>query len=108
MDRLNALLSFLDEDPNDPFTMFALAREYAKRGDQDQALRFYESLVRDHPKYVGTYLHLGNLYRSVGRTEDSLAAYEAGIAVAGEVSDLHAKAELQDALMNARLPGWDD
>jgi tetratricopeptide (TPR) repeat protein len=108
MERLKALLSFLDEDPNDPFTMFAIAQEYAKLGEHDEALRFYQRLVHEHPRYVGTYLHLGNLYRGFGRLDDAVSTFESGIAVANEISDFHARSELQDALMNARLPGWDD
>lgn len=108
MDRLKTLLGFLDQDPNDPFTLFAIAQEYAKRGDQASALSYYERLVRDHPRYVGTYYHLGKLYQAEGRTNDARATFEAGVKVANELSDFHARAELQDALMTLQGIGWDD
>lgn len=108
MDRLAALQDFLRDDPDDPFTRFALAQEYAKRGNTAEALRFYEALVRDRPDYVGTYYHLGGLYRTLGRDEDARATFQAGIAVATEAGDTHARAELQSALLEAEGLGFDD
>ena len=108
MDRLDALQQFHRDDPDDPFTRFALAREHAKRDDPEAALAFYEGLVRDHPGYVGTYYHLGALYRALGRDDDALATFRAGIAAATEAGDLHARAELQSALLEAEGLGFDD
>ena len=108
MDRLDALQQFHRDDPDDPFTRFALAQEHAKRDDPEAALAFYEGLVRDHPGYVGTYYHLGALYRALGRDDDALATFRAGIAAATEAGDLHARAELQSALLEAEGLGFDD
>jgi tetratricopeptide (TPR) repeat protein len=106
MDRLAALQAFLREDPADPFTRFALASEHLKRGDADAALAYFEALRRDRPDYVGTYYHLGKLYAALGRTADAIAAYRAGVAEAARAGDVHARAELQSALMEAQdLPG---
>jgi tetratricopeptide (TPR) repeat protein len=107
-DRLSALLDFLKEDPDDPFTRFAVAQEYARRGDTASARAYYERLVQDHPTYVGTYYHLGKLHEAEGRREDAEGIYEAGVRTANELSDFHARAELQDALMSLRGIGWDD
>jgi Tfp pilus assembly protein PilF len=106
MDRLAALQEFLREDPADPFTRFALASEYLKRGDADAALACFEALRRDRPDYVGTYYHLGKLYSTLGRTVDAVGAYRAGIDQATRAGDVHARAELQSALLEAQdLPG---
>jgi len=107
-DRLEALLQFHREDPADTFTRFALATEYRRRGETDRALSFYEQLVADDPAYVGTYYHLGKLYEEMDRTEDALGVYRAGIRVAGEQRDTHARAELQSALLEAQGIGFDD
>ena len=108
MDRLSALEAFLADDPDDPFTRFALAQEHAKRGDSEQALGFYQALVRDRPDYVGTYYHLGALYRALGRDDEALATYRAGVLAATEAGDAHARAELQGALLEADGLGFDD
>lgn len=100
MDRLAALHAFLVDDPDDPFTRFAIAREYASAGRNAEAAVAYEALVRDLPDYVGTYYHLGALYRRLGRPADAQATLTAGIAAATAAGDLHARAELQRALLD--------
>lgn len=108
MSRLDALLAFYRDDPDDPFTRFALAQEYLKADDPEQALGFFEGLVRDHPDYVGTYYHLGLLYERLGRDEAAAATYRAGVTAATRAGDLHARAELQGALLAAEGLGFDD
>lgn len=108
MSRLNALLAFYEEDPDDPFTRFALAQEYAKHDDQGTALEFYEALVKDHPDYVGTYYHLGKLYEDLDRLDDARATYRTGMDVAKRQSDFHARGELNNALLQLEGLGWDD
>lgn len=108
VDRLATLLTFLEEDPSDPFTRFALAQEYLKRGQTDEAAYYFEALVDDAPDYVGTYYHLGKLYEGIGRKEEALAVYQRGIERARAQREFHALSELQDALLSARGVGWDD
>lgn len=108
MDRLTTLLEFHAEDPSDAFTRFAIAQEYAKRGEADEALAFYEGLARDLPNYVGTYYHLGKLYEQLNRKEDARSIYRRGMEVAQAQSDFHARAELNDALLALEGLGWDD
>lgn len=107
MDRLKHLKAFYEEDPEDPFTRFALAQEYLKRGDTGEALAFFEALVDTDPDYVGTYYHLGKLYERLDRVDDALATYDAGIAVAQEQRDRKNLSELKDAKLNAQGVGFD-
>lgn len=108
MDRLDQLLQYYEEDPDDPFTRFALAQEYLKRGDKDEALEIFEGLVDTDPDYVGTYYHLGKLYERLGRTDDAITTYEDGIEAAQEQRERKDLSELKDALMQARGVGFDD
>ena len=98
MNRLDQLLEFLREDPTDPFTRFALAAEYEKRGALDRALHCFEELRGDVPSYVGTYYHLGKLYERLGRLADAVETYEAGIEQANRAHDFHSRSELRSAL----------
>lgn len=107
-DRLATLLDYLRDDPDDPFVRYALAQEYLKRGETAEALRFFEELAADQPEYVGTYYHLGKLYEALGRTDDAVRTYRAGIDAATKASDTHARAELQSALLEAEGLGFDD
>jgi tetratricopeptide (TPR) repeat protein len=107
MDRLKHLQEFYEEDPDDPFTRFALAQEHLKRGSARKALTFFEELVETDPEYVGTYYHLGKLYERLGRTDDAIKTYDAGIAVARDQRDQKNLSELQDAKMQAEGIGFD-
>jgi len=108
MDRLNALQDFLREDPDDPFTRFALAQEYRRRGESNRALALLEDLRRDHPDYVGTYYHLGKLYEELDSAVNAVATYREGIERAGALNDTHSRSELQSALLEAQGVGFDD
>jgi len=101
MPRLDALLAFLAEDPEDAFTRFALAQEYARSGDTDEALHHYTTLRTTQPGYVGTYYHLGKLLEALERSDEARKVYRDGIAEAAKARDQHARAELQTALLAA-------
>ena len=101
--RLEALLGFLKEDPEDPFIRFALASEYLKLDDTAPALETFEALVSDRPEYVGTYYHLGKLYERLERADDARKAYRDGIRVASAQGDLHSESELRGALMELEM-----
>lgn len=107
VDRLAQLKAYYEEDPDDPFTRFALAQEYLKEGDTDRALAFFEELVETDPDYVGTYYHLGKLYEQLERRDEALEIYEQGIEVAREQGETKALSELQDAKLKAEGIGFD-
>ena len=93
--RLEQLLKFLEQEPNDPFLQYALATEYLRNNKLETALFYYEGLVNNHQNYVGTYYHLGKLYELLGRTEDAIKIYYAGIQISKNKKDMHALSELQ-------------
>lgn len=94
INRLEKLLEFAANEPNDPFLKYALATEYLRLENQEKALAFYTDLTENHPDYVGTYYHLGKLYEILNRKEKALITYEKGIAIAKKVKDQHALNEL--------------
>jgi len=97
-DRLVALLDFLEKDPSDEFTRFALALEYRKLGRRDEAIGHLEVLVTKSPDYMGTYYHLGSMYREGGDPDRAIAVLRQGVKVADTQRDHHAKAELLSLL----------
>jgi tetratricopeptide (TPR) repeat protein len=93
--RLEKLLEFIKNEPEDEFLKYALATEYLRLNETDKALEYYEDLVNNHPGYVGTYYHLGKLYEALKRKDDAIATYEKGMKTAREKRDNHALSELQ-------------
>lgn len=107
MSRLNQLLAFHKDDPRDSFVRFALGAEYVKLGRLEDARQMLEALRNDDPRYLGTYYHLGKLYERIGMTELAIQTYRAGMEMAMEVTDFHARSELQSALLEAEGLGAD-
>ena len=99
--RLDKLLEFLKNEPNDEFLQYALATEYLRLNDTEKALAYYEKLIANHPDYVGTYYHLGKLYEALIRKDDAIATYEKGMEAARRMRDNHALAELQSVYRQA-------
>ena len=104
--RLEKLLEFLKNEPNDEFLQYALATEYLRLNETEKALDYYENLVTNHPDYVGTYYHLGKLYEALNRKEDAIITYEKGMDIARKLRDNHALSELQSVYNQAN--GMDD
>jgi tetratricopeptide (TPR) repeat protein len=104
--RLQKLLDFLKNEPNDEFLQYALATEYLRLNDTEKALQYYEALATNHPDYVGTYYHLGKLYEALDRKPDAIKTYETGMLVAQKKRDNHAFAELKAVYQEAT--GFDD
>jgi predicted Zn-dependent protease len=100
--RLEKLIEFLKNEPEDPFLKYALATEYLRLNDPDTALKYYEDLVKNHKEYVGTYYHLGKLYEALNRKEEAIKTYQEGMQVARAVRDNHALSELQ-AVYNSAM-----
>jgi len=106
-DRLEQLKSFYEDDPEDPFTRYALAQEHLKEDNLSRARILFEELVETDPDYVGTYYHLGKLYERLDRTDDALDTYERGIEVAQEHGTQKDLSELKDAKLKAEGIGFE-
>ncbi len=96
MSRLEQLLQFLTEDPNDPFNLYALALEYQKH-DTKKACQLFDLLLTDHKDYVPTYYQAGKLFQEIGEREKSLQIFESGIEIARSKKDFKTLRELQAA-----------
>ena len=94
--RLEQLYKFLEEDPNDPFTLYAIATEL-RGADPQKAMEFYEKLLTEHERYVGTYYHAASLYAELGQNDMAEQTYKKGMLVSRQEGNMHAFAELQQA-----------
>ena len=106
MNRLEKLLEFIKNEPNDEFLKYALATEYLRLNDAEKALSYYEDLVNNHPNYTGTYYHLGKLYEALDRKQDAINIYEKGMEITKQKRDNHAFAELQ--AVYREVTGYDE
>jgi Tfp pilus assembly protein PilF len=98
MNRIEILKGFLQENANDSFSRYALALEYVKLGENDDALREFETVKKNDPNYVATYFQLGQLYQKLGRTHEAEMTFRTGITVASKLGDDRTRSELESAL----------
>jgi tetratricopeptide (TPR) repeat protein len=98
MNRVEILKGFLAQDPNDSFSRYALALEYIKLGQQDDARREFETVREKDPAYVATYFQLGQLYRNMGLKHEAEKTLRSGITAAAKAGDGHTQSELEGAL----------
>lgn len=95
-ERLSQLLRFLKDDPNDSFTLYALALEYMN-SDETKALFYFEKLLNEQEEYVPTYYHAAKLYELLEESEKARATYEKGLQMSQKKQDQHAYNELKKA-----------
>ncbi len=96
--RREALEAFLAADPDDSFTRYALALEYASAGETARAITCLNDTIARDPHYVPAYHQLGRLYADAGREADAADAYTRGIAEARLQKDNHAASEMTQEL----------
>lgn len=92
------MLQFLEQDPDDSFTRYAVAMEYMGARDFAQARDYLLALRERDPGYVATYYQLGQVFTALEEWDSAEEAYSAGIGVSRTAGDLHAMSELQAAL----------
>jgi len=97
MPKKEQIQALLQASPKDNFLRFALAKEYEKEGQDEQARQAYEGIVQDAPEYIGTYYHLGKALERLGETRKAFATYSFGMKMAKQLSETHAYNELAGA-----------
>lgn len=94
--RLEQLLEYYREDPNDPFNIYALAMEYMN-SDLEKSLYYLEGLLKWHPNYLPAYYQAGQVYTELEKYEQALEAYSLGQKLADTLGNRKTLEELQRA-----------
>jgi Tfp pilus assembly protein PilF len=98
MSRIKKLLEYMETSGKDSFLQHALALEYIKIGEDEQARNLFNELLLREPTYVGSYYHLGKLLERVGDFDKAIRIYRRGMEEAKRAGDHHSYSELQGAL----------
>lgn len=97
--RIHQLLEFLEEEPENPFNLYALALEYQKH-DPEKVAYYFDLLLQNHKNYLPTYYHAADFFALQNEIAKAKAIYEEGIRLATQQNDNHALRELQNAYLN--------
>lgn len=80
-ERIQQLLQFVQEEPGEPFNVYALGMEYLS-DNPSQAQHYFERLLTDHPQYLPTYYHAAQLYTELGNRAKAAELYDFGLLLA--------------------------
>jgi Tfp pilus assembly protein PilF len=94
--RLAQLFKFLEEDKNDPFTLYAIALEFQTENPK-KAMEYFEELLQNHADYTGTYYHAAKLYSFLGKKKAAEKVFLKGLEICKVQGEHHAFKELQNA-----------
>jgi hypothetical protein len=94
MNRLEQLRQFAEDDPKDPFNLYALALEYLK-SDSAEAERIFDRLLQEHELYLPTYYQAATLKEQKGNRSDALDILVKGIDIAKKQNEVKTQRELQ-------------
>lgn len=97
MSRIEKLLEYLQTNDKDSFLQHALALEYIKVGNDEEARKLFNELLLREPTYVGSYYHLGKLLERQGNFDKAIRIYDRGMEEARKAGDNHAYNELMMA-----------
>lgn len=95
--RIDQLEQFLKEDPQDAFTLYALALEYIKLEDFNKAEILFLAITDKHPDYLAVYYHFGKLYEKLNQQEKANSIYIKGMELAERKKDLKTLNEIREA-----------
>lgn len=96
-ERIKLLEHYLEDDPTDPFNLYALALEYQKQNPA-KAGKLFEHLLDKHPDYLPTYYIAGNFYADQDQTDKARDVLKKGIALAKSKGEKTTARELQSAI----------
>jgi Tfp pilus assembly protein PilF len=97
MDRIDKLKEYMKTAQKDSFLQHALALEYIKVGNDTDAKKLFNEILKREPTYIGSYYHLGKLLERTGDMDKAFRVYERGMEVATIAGDYHSYRELQAA-----------
>ena len=96
--RQQSLEELINANPEHAFARYGLAMECIKSGDNETAREHFHKLLSFHPNYLAAYLHYGLVLKKLARASEAQEVLKAGIEVARETGNDHARSELEAAL----------
>lgn len=100
--RLEMLKKMTSSGAGDAFAYYALALEYRKEGQIDDAVATFTTLKSRDAGYLPMYLMAGQMLVEAERMADARSWLEAGLELARARGDGKTAGELESELANAR------
>lgn len=95
-ERILQLLAFVQQEPGEPFNVYALGIEYLSENPA-QAQHYFEHLLTNFPEYLPTYYHAAQLYVDLGNRPKAAELYDFGLLLAKKQGNVKTFDELNRA-----------
>ena len=96
--RIQLLLEFIEEDPNDVFTHYALALEYWNLNKIEEALAFMLKAKELDNEYLAIYYQLGKILETLKDYTKAREVFQEGMEIAKSQQNSKTYSELEFAL----------
>lgn len=91
-------MKMLDESNPDPFVLYALAQEHAKRREHAKAIEWFDKCLAADRLYCYAYYHKARVQEEMKDVPGAKATLEAGVQAARDARDAHAESEIRGYL----------
>jgi predicted Zn-dependent protease len=98
LDKIAGLREILALDGKNSFARYGVAMELAGRGETEEALKEFDTLLSIDPDYTAGYFMAAQTLVSAGRTTEAIDRLKAGIGCAARSGNRHAQSEMQAML----------
>jgi len=98
MPTLGQLLAVLEKSPNDGFLLYGVAMEYAKLGDHDTAVAYFDQAIDADPTNPYHYYHKARSLEATGRLDEARETLSTGLTQARAQNDRQALSEVSEFL----------
>ncbi len=96
--RLHQLQEMLKAEPTDAFLNYALAVEFEKEGQIDDATVHLQNMIKSHPEYLPIYYKLGKLFENQQQFNEAKKSYLLGKDLAVKQNNKKTLNELEEAI----------
>jgi Tfp pilus assembly protein PilF len=96
--RLDQFKEFVEMDPTDTFSRYALAMEYMSISDFENSIGHFREVIRLDPDYSAAYFQAAIASQKADKVDDAKSFLRNGITVAEKKGDWHARDEMKAAL----------
>lgn len=101
--RLSQLFALLSDQPQEVFLHYAIASEYKKAQNWEEALVWFQKTVQLTPDYIAAYYQMAEALEANGQREEAKKSLETGLEYAQAAKDLKSISEFKNALMNLEI-----
>ncbi len=96
--RLQKLLEFIKEQPDDLFLKYALAMEYLGLNDIEKAKYCFEEVLKVDKNHVAAYYQLAKIFEILNDETSAVSNYEMGLEQARKKNDMRSVREFNAAI----------